>query len=71
MILVLKLKDVYQSVVVGILLYSAETWAPTQVLVKKLEIFHRRCVRCIMGIGRAVRWAEHITTAQLAECFGM
>ena len=24
-----------------------------------------------MGIGRAVQWAERITTAQLAECFGM
>ena len=28
---------VYQSVVLGILLYSAETWAPTQVLVKKRD----------------------------------
>ena len=24
-----------------------------------------------MGIGRAVHWAEHITTTQLAECFGV
>ena len=62
---------VYQSVVLGVLLYSVETWAPTQVLVRKLETFHRRCVRCIMGIGRAVQWAERITTTQLAERFGM
>ena len=38
---------------------------------KKLETFHRCCIRCIMGIGCAVQWAEHITTAQLAKCFGM
>ena len=52
-------------------MYSVETWAPTQVLVRKLETFHRHCVRCIMDIGRAVQWAERITTTQLAERFGM
>ena len=55
----------------GVLLYGAETWAPTQVLVRKFEWFHRRCVRCIIGVGKAVQWAQHITTAQLAERFGM
>ena len=63
-------RQVYFSVVLGVLLHGAETWAPTQVLVRKLEWFHRRCVGCIMGVGRAVQWAQHITTAQLAECFG-
>ena len=24
-----------------------------------------------MGVGKAVQWAQHITTAQLAERFGM
>ena len=61
---------VYCFVVLGVL-YGAETWAPTQVLVRKLEWFHRRCVRCIMGVGKTVQWAQHITTTQLAECFGM
>ena len=56
---------VYQSVVLGMV------QRPMQVIVKKLEIFHRRCVRCIMGIGKAVQWAQHITTIQLAEYFGM
>ena len=55
----------------GELLYGVETWATTLVLVGKLEWFHCLCVRCIMGVGRAVQWAQHITTAQLAECFGM
>ena len=62
---------VYQSVVLGVLLYGVETWAPTQVLVRKLETFHRRCVRCIIGIGRAVQWEKRITTTQLAERFDM
>ena len=56
---------VHQSVVLGMV------QRPMQVIVKKLEIFHHCCVRCIMGIGKAVQWAQHITTIQLAEYFGM
>ena len=62
---------VYHSVVLGTLLYGAEAWTPTQVLVRKLETFHHHCIRCIMGVGRTVQWAEHITIGQLAEHFGM
>ena len=62
---------VCQSVVLGVLLYSAETWTPTQKLVRKLETFHRHCVRGIMGIGWTIQWVEHITTTQLVERFGM
>ena len=52
---------VYCSVVLGVLLHGAETWSPTQALVRKLEWFHRRCIRCIMGVGRAVQWAQRIS----------
>jgi len=62
---------VYQSVVLGVLLYGAEFWAPTQVTVWKLETFHCRCVRSITGIGKAVQWAQHISSIQLAEYFGL
>ena len=62
---------VYHSVVLSVLLYDAETWAPIQVLVKKLEWFHHCCIRHIMGVGKTVQWTKHITTAQLAECFHM
>jgi len=45
---------VYRSVVLarvlGVLLYGAESWAPTQVTVRKLESFHCHCVRSIKGI---------------------
>ena len=39
--------------------------------VRKLDTFHCRCIRCIVGVGRTVQWAEHITFSQLAEDFGM
>ena len=62
---------VYQSVVLGVLLYGAETLVPTQDLVGKLDQFHWRCGRCILGISRTVQWKEHLTTAEVADRFGM
>ena len=55
----------------GVLLYGAETWAPTQDLVGKPDRFHRSCVHCILGISRIAQWKEHLTTAELAGLFGM
>ena len=34
---------VYRAVVLGILLYDAETWAMKRVHSRKLEVFHNRC----------------------------
>ena len=58
---------VYQTVVLGILC----TVQRSGLQLRYLETFHHCCTRCIMGIGHAVQWTEHNTTAQLAECFGM
>ena len=55
----------------GVLLYIAETWAPTQDFVGKVDQFHCRCIRCILGISRIVQWKEYLTTAELAGRFGM
>ena len=64
--------------VLGVLFYDAE-----QVLVRKLKWFHCCCVHCTCntGVRRAVYiyiyiciYVGHninITTAQLAECFGI
>ena len=57
--------------VLAVLLYSAETWAPTQELIGKLDWFHRRCVCCILGISRTIQWKERLTTVELAGHFGM
>ena len=62
---------VYRFVVLGVLLYGAETWAPTQELVSRLDRFHRRCVCSILGVSRSIQWKEHLTTAELAGRFGM
>ena len=62
---------VYRSVVLGVLLYDGETRAPTQELVSRLDRFHQRCVRSILGVSRSIQWKEHLTTAELFGRFGM
>ena len=47
-----KLKVDYQAVVLDVLLYVAETWPAKQRDIRRLEGFHHRCLRSILGIGR-------------------
>ena len=44
---------------------------PKYLPIGKLDRFHRRCVRCILGISKTVQWKEHLTTAELTGQFGM
>ena len=44
------------SVVLPVLLYGSETWTLTDALTKRLDAFHRSCLRNILGI----RWFHHI-----------
>ena len=62
---------VYCSVVLEVLLCIAQKRGPLHRLVRELEWFHHCCINYTMGIVRAVQWAQHITTAQLAKRFGM
>ncbi len=41
---------VYESVVLGTLLYGAETWANKSRTTQKLEASHTRCMKSILGI---------------------
>ena len=43
---------VYHAVVLGVLLYGAETWANKRVTTQKLEAFHNWCLRSILGINK-------------------
>jgi hypothetical protein len=52
---------VYQSVVLSTLLYACETWAPTATLLQRLEVFHMRCLRTILGI----RLLDRISNAEI------
>ena len=62
---------VYLSTVVATLLYGSETWAVKADQMRRLEVFHNRCVRGILGVSLHQQWRDHISTEQLAVQFGM
>ncbi len=45
-------KQVYTTMILPILLYGSETWAPTMKDIQKLEVFHTRSLRSITGHSR-------------------
>ena len=46
-------RKVYKAVVLGVLLYGSETWTTKRDAVKRLEVFHNRCLKGILGITAA------------------
>ncbi len=61
---------VYESVVLGTLLYGAETWANKSRTTQNLEAFHNRCMKSILGIIVEEQIRERITTVQVKQKFG-
>lgn len=41
--------SVYRTIIQALLLYGSETWVLSQKTLHKLEVFHRRCARCLTG----------------------
>ena len=64
-------KLLYHAVVLGVLLYRAETWPTKRENSRKLEVFHNRCLRSILGISTARQRTEQISRVQLGQIFGM
>ena len=52
---------VYKAIVVPLLLYGSETWLTLAHHIRRLEIFHQRSLRQIMG----VKWWQLITNAEI------
>ena len=55
----------------GVLLYGSETWTTKHNTSNKLEVFHNRHLRSIMGITSAQQRMKHISSVQVATIFGM
>ena len=64
-------KMVYQAVVLGVLLYAAETWPAKQKDIRRLEGFHHRCLRSILGINRVQQCVQHISNEEVRKQFDM
>ena len=56
---------IYNTYVPSILLYGSECWIPVRKNILKLNIFHHRCIRTIVGITNRQQWAEHITITEV------
>ena len=54
---------VYRAVVLSSLLYGSETWTLYRKHITKLEQFHQRALRSILGI----RWQDRITNIEVLE----
>ena len=61
-------RAVYKAVVLAVLLYGSETWLIKAQHTRRLNVFHNRCVRTILGVQQ---WQERLTTQALTERFGM
>ena len=61
---------VFNACVLSLLLYGSECWTPLQHDLRRLSVFHMRCIRSILGVSRRDCWNNHTTNAQLLEMWG-
>ena len=54
-------KLLYTSIVVPTGIYASETWKTTNKINKMIYVFHRRCLRSILGIS----WRDHVTNDEV------
>ena len=57
----------YTSIVLPTAIYAGETWTKTAKISKKLDVFHHRCLRTIMGVS----WKDHVSNEELMKRSGM
>ena len=61
--LVTKLR-LYETCVLSLLLYCAESWTLLKADVNRLQAVHMRSLRRILGI----RWFDHVTNVEVKDC---
>ena len=49
----------------------SETWTLKAPLLRRLDTFHRQCVRTILSVTRDQQWQEHLSSEDLAKRSGM
>ena len=60
----------YNAYVLSVLLYGSECWIPLRKHEKKMNSFHHRCIRTILGISNRQQWSEHITMQEVRRRWG-
>jgi hypothetical protein len=64
-------RTVYESLILNILLYGAESWSVTEVMLDRLRVFHARCVRSMCRVSRKHTWLHHVSTGELEQRLGV
>ena len=63
-------RRVYKACVLSILLYGSECWTPLRRHLNRLEAFHYRCIRTVLGITNRQQWEQHISSAMTRDLWG-
>ena len=63
-------RRIYTACVLSVLLYGAECWTLLAKHYRKLNTFHHRCIRIILGITNRQQWFQHITMAEVRRRWG-
>ena len=63
-------QKVYQASVLSVLLYGGESWTPLKRHLKKLNSFHHRCIRTVLGITNQRQWEKQISSAAVRQQWG-
>ncbi len=56
-------KKIYQACILSVLLYGSECWIPLNKHISKLNSFHHRCTRTILGISNKQQWLPSLLNA--------
>ena len=59
-----------QACVLSVLLYGCENWTPLRRHLKRLDSFHHKCIRSVLGIMNRQQWLARIPSRQVREQWG-
>ena len=63
-------RQVYQACVLSVLLYRSECWMPLCRHLKRLNVFHHRCIHTVLAITSRKQWEQHITSHMTRDLWG-
>jgi len=58
---------IYQTLVLSVLLYAADTWTLVSADVRTLDAFHQKCLRQLLGI----RWYDRVRNDEVLQPIGL
>lgn len=59
---------IYRAAVLPVLLYGAEVWVLSVKESRRLEVFHRKCLRIILGITKRDHWTNEKVLEETSMC---